>query len=88
MAILVARTNLPVWDFQKLASLVGVLNSFIEEFRLLLEANDVEIDELHREWASFKTLWLRNLIHMSRDGLWETIILHYEDTYPGMRLNN
>ena len=25
MAILVARTNLPVWDFQKLASLVCVL---------------------------------------------------------------
>ena len=24
MAILVARTNLPVWDFQKLASLISV----------------------------------------------------------------
>ena len=63
---------------------VGVLNSFIEEFRPLLEANNVDIDELHQEWACFKTLWLRNLAHMSRNDLWETVILHYEDTYPNL----
>ena len=42
MAILVARTNLPVWDFQKLASLTGtcaVREDVVEEGSEGLEEN-------------------------------------------------
>ena len=59
-----------------------ILASFIDAFRPLLEANNVDIDELHREWSSFKMFWLQNLAHLSRSDLWETVMKHYSDTYP------
>ena len=63
---------------------VTVLDTFIEQFKQLLEAKNVQITELHEEteWSRFKVFWLHNLTHLSRSSLWESVIRRYEENFP------